>query len=76
MMRKNPFGVTRDDFSDSLRDMDFKSLKLLSLFALIIVQAGCATANESSDDSTPALEPSPTHDDSHGWGANFQGATH
>ena len=57
-------------------NMDFKALKLLFLFAVVIVQVGCATANESSDDSTPALEPSPTHDDSHGWGTNIQGTTH
>jgi hypothetical protein len=57
--------------------MDFKVLKLLLLLAVVIVQAGCATANESSDDSTPVLEPTPSpHDDSHGWGANLQGAGH
>jgi hypothetical protein len=52
--------------------MGFKALQLLILLAVVIVQAGCATANETSDDSTPILEPSPTHDDSHGWGANLQ----
>jgi uncharacterized lipoprotein YajG len=56
--------------------MDFKALKLLILLAAVIVQAGCATANATSDDSTPILEPSPTHDDSHGWGANLQGVSH
>ncbi|HEV3272099.1 MAG TPA: hypothetical protein VGZ93_07955 [Candidatus Methylacidiphilales bacterium] len=56
--------------------MDWKVLKWLLLFAVVIVQAGCATANENADDSTPILEPSPTHDDSHGWGANFQGNPH
>jgi hypothetical protein len=57
-------------------DMDFKLLKLLLLFAVAIVQVGCATANESSDDSTPVLEPAPSHDDSHGWGANLQSEAH
>ena len=56
--------------------MDLKVLKWLVLFAVVIVQAGCATANESFDDSTPILEPSPTHDDSHGWGANLQTDSH
>jgi hypothetical protein len=56
--------------------MDFKVLKWLVLVAAVIVQVGCATANESSDDSTPILEPSPTHDDSHGWGANFDPNPH
>jgi hypothetical protein len=57
-------------------DMNFKVLKLLLLFAVVIVQAGCATTDASSDDATPALEPSPSHDDTHGWGANFQGNAH
>jgi hypothetical protein len=56
--------------------MDFQVLKWLILFAVVIVQVGCATANESSDDSTPILEPSPTHDDSHGWGTSIQGNPH
>jgi len=57
-------------------DMDFKVLKLLLLFAAVIVQVGCATESESSDNSTTALEPVPSHDDSHGWGANLQGNSH
>jgi len=56
--------------------MDFKVLKLLLLLAVVIVLVGCATATESSDDSTPALEPVSSHDDSHGWGANLQRDTH
>jgi hypothetical protein len=55
-------------------EMDFKVLKLLFLSAVVIAQVGCAAANESPDDSTPAPEASPSHDDSHGWGANLHGA--
>jgi hypothetical protein len=57
-------------------DMDFKMLKWLALFVVVIVQVGCATTPVSSDDSTPILEPSPTHDDSHGWGANLEQVSH
>jgi hypothetical protein len=53
--------------------MDFKVLKWLVLFAVVTVQVGCAETRESSDDPMPAVEPSSTHDDSHGWGANLQG---
>jgi hypothetical protein len=56
--------------------MDYKILKWLFLFAAILVQVGCATTKESADDTTPDLEPSPSHDDSHGWGTNIQGGGH
>jgi hypothetical protein len=57
--------------------MDFKVLRVFFLVAVVMVQAGCATSNENADDSTPALEPTTSpHDDSHGWGANLQGASH
>ncbi len=52
--------------------MDDKILRGLLLLALISVLAGCATASPSADDSTPDLQPVPTNDDSHGWGANLQ----
>jgi len=54
--------------------MEFKALRLLLLMALLAAQVGCATTRETSDDSVPGLEPGPEHDDSHGWGANLQGA--
>ena len=57
-------------------EMDFKALRWLLLLAAAIVQVGCATANETSDDSTPALTPVPSQDDSHGWGANLQNVSH
>jgi len=53
--------------------MDFKALKLLFFFALVIVQTGCASTGENTSDWTPDQEHTPTHDDSHGWGANLQG---
>jgi hypothetical protein len=54
--------------------MDFKFFKLLCLLALVVAQAGCATTKETYDDTPSALEQSPSHDDSHGWGANLQQA--
>jgi len=53
-------------------EVDFKVLRRLLLFAIVLAQVGCATTNEGADDATPALEPSQSHeDDSHGWGANL-----
>jgi ABC-type uncharacterized transport system auxiliary subunit len=51
--------------------MDFNALRLVTLFAAIAVLAGCASTQETSEDYSPALEQVPTHDDSHGWGANI-----
>ncbi len=48
--------------------MDFKSLRWLLLFAVVIVQAGCAS---EAYDPTTDLQPVPSHDDSHGWSGNF-----
>jgi uncharacterized lipoprotein YajG len=56
--------------------MDGKTLKRLFLVALVLLQAGCATESPTSDDTTPALEPVPSHDDSHGWGTNVQAGAH
>jgi len=52
--------------------MNFKVLGWLLLLVVAIMQVGCATASQSSDDPTPDLEPAPSHDDSHGWGTNLQ----
>jgi uncharacterized lipoprotein YajG len=46
--------------------------KLILLLAAVCLLAGCAGSNQASDDP-PALDPVPTNDDSHGWGANVQG---
>lgn len=57
--------------------MDFKALKWLLLFAVVIVQSGCATTKKTYDDTTPDWQPNTSQeDDSHGWGANFQGSPH
>jgi hypothetical protein len=55
--------------------MSFKVLRLALLVAVVVVQGGCATTKQASDDPpTPDLEPVPSHDDSsHGWGANIKG---
>jgi hypothetical protein len=54
--------------------MSFKVLRLALLVAIAVVQAGCATAKQTSDDNPPDLEPAPSQEDSsHGWGANLQG---
>jgi uncharacterized protein YceK len=54
--------------------MDFPVFRLLLLVAVVMLQVGCATSSETTDESTPALEqPSTSHeDDSHGWGTNLQ----
>jgi hypothetical protein len=49
--------------------MDFKALRWLLLFAVVIVQAGCA---EQTYDPANDLQPVESHDDSHGWGTNVQ----
>ena len=51
-------------------DMNF--LKVLLLLAVAGLLAGCADSNQASDEPQ-ALDSVPTHDDSHGWGANVQG---
>ena len=54
--------------------MNFKRLRWVFLSMAVIVQVGCATANESATDSTPELQPVPSQEDSsHGWGANLHG---
>ncbi len=53
--------------------MDYKALAGLLLFSLIIAQSGCASSDRAADDRVPDLEPSPSHDDSHGWGTSVQG---
>lgn len=45
--------------------------KLILLLTLAGLLAGCAGSDTT--DYSPALDPVPTHDDSHGWGANVQG---
>jgi hypothetical protein len=56
--------------------MDLKALKWLLLTAVAILQVGCATAGDTSDDP-PALDPvTSSHDDSHGWGTSIQGGGH
>jgi hypothetical protein len=49
--------------------MDLKALKWLLLFAVVMVQVGCATADY---DPTTDLQPAPSKDDSHGWGTNIK----
>ena len=56
--------------------MDFKVTRWLLLLAVAIVQVGCATTKETTDDTTLPLEAVPSQDDSHGWGTNIQSAGH
>jgi hypothetical protein len=56
--------------------MDSKALRWFLLLALVTVQVGCAASDRSADDTTPDLEPVPSHDDSHGWGTSVQGGGH
>ena len=57
-------------------NMGFKVLRLLLLFAVVIVQVGCATSRDTSDDDgTLGVGPEPAGEDtSHGWGANLGNA--
>jgi hypothetical protein len=55
------------------RGMDLKVLRLVILFAAVVVQAGCATTGDTAADPANDLVPAPAHDDSHGWGANLKG---
>ncbi len=58
--------------------MTLKVCKLLLFVTAAALPAGCASSQDSADDTPPvsALEtapnPMPDHDDSHGWGANVQ----
>jgi hypothetical protein len=56
--------------------MDGKICKWLVLVVVALLQLGCASETKTSndDDTSPALEAVPSHDDSHGWGANLQSA--
>jgi hypothetical protein len=58
--------------------MAFRSLKWFLLIACVMVQVGCATGDRppADADSSPDLEPVPSHDDSHGWGTNIQSGGH
>ena len=56
--------------------MDFKALRWLLLVAVALAQMGCATTKDSADDNVAPLEPVPSQDDSHGWGANLQNVSH
>ena len=56
--------------------MDINVFKLCLFSVLVLVQVGCATTRQTTDDSNGDLEESQTHDDSHGWGANLQGSPH
>ena len=54
--------------------MDFKALKWLLLFVIVMAQAGCATQEyDPANDLQPATS---THDESHGWGGNFSAGSH
>jgi hypothetical protein len=53
--------------------MYFKALRWLLLFAVVIVQAGCA-AHEY--DPANDLQPAASRDDSHGWGTNVSAGSH
>ena len=55
--------------------MDGKILKWLFLAAVVLLQVGCATETKTPDDDAAySLQPVPSRDDSHGWGANLQNA--
>jgi hypothetical protein len=53
-------------------EMDFKLLRLFLLLAVALAQIGCASTKDSADNNVAPLEPVPSQDDSHGWGANLQ----
>jgi len=58
--------------------MHFKALRWLFLFAVVIVQVGCAAeeATAGQPAESGGLEPVPSHDDSHGWSGNFSAGSH
>jgi hypothetical protein len=64
--------ASRPEMMDSV----FKTLRLLFLFAaLILGQTGCATTKETYDDTTTSGDSDQSREDStHGWGANLSGA--
>jgi uncharacterized lipoprotein YajG len=53
--------------------MDLKVLRLVFLLAAVLMLAGCASAEDTAADPANDLVPVPSHDDSHGWGANLKG---
>ncbi len=55
-----------------LRPCAMNFLRLMLLLVLVGAVSGCASSAEVSDDPPPP-EQVPTHDDTHGWGANIQG---
>jgi len=49
---------------------------IVLLAASTILLTGCAGENKTTDDTTTSvLQPVPSQDDSHGWGANLQNAS-
>jgi len=54
-------------------DCFLKVLRMAFLCAVIIGQAGCATTEETTNDTLPS-DATPSTADSHGWGTSIQNA--